>query len=411
MAQRGALETVRRMDISKETGGVRGSATGYLNVSAYENVTVMAEQENLPDAGPLDSNKDPRPSQPGPKTCGLNFSFKLTEDTYAQYGALFEAALGSEVAASSLTANLGGTQNATTGTISAGTPSPWVKVTYDSGVPDYLPVQAYNATTITYAIQSRIGARAVTDIQNPSECSGGCFQQEEAADLISLRAEVDRASEPDALSYLLQGMVPTRLALNMPLNERATFEVELMGCDWSGPSYSTSNVGDMPDWSDEFNGWNVELSIYDPSTPAAFSNEGLVAIENLNLAPTWTPNERAIGRTSTGTVPGPAVNGVRQGVHFSEDLLITFDTIDTDWFTRRGAGTVIGIAIVIYNKAAGATPDKAFCVNLPACVVNALPVETPVNGVMGHQAPLKVRKSTVIASAHRSKCAVAFFNS
>jgi len=283
-------------------------------------------------------------------------------------------------------------------------------VTYDSGVPDYLPVQAYNATTITSAIQSRIGARAVTDIQNPSECSGGCFQQEEAADLISLRAEVDRASEPDALSYLLQGMVPTRLALNMPLNERATFEVELMGCDWSGPSYSTSNVGDMPDWSDEFNGWNVELSIYDPSTPAAHSNEGLVAIENLNLAPTWTPNERAIGRTSSGTVPGSAVNGWRQGVHFSEDLLITFDIIDTDWFTRRGAGTVIGIAIVIYNKAAGATPDKAFCINLPACVVNALPVETPVNGVMGHQAPLKVRKSTVIASAHRSKCAVAFFN-
>jgi hypothetical protein len=98
-------------------------------------------------------------------------------------------------------------------------------------------------------------------------------------------------------------------------------------------------------------------------------------------------------------------------VHFPEDLLITFDTMDTDWFTKRGAGTVIGIAIVIYNKAAGGTSDKAVCINLPACVVNALPVETPVNGVMGHQVPLKVRKSTVIASAHRSKVAVAFFNS
>jgi hypothetical protein len=412
MAQRGALTEVRRFAYSPETGGVRGATGTFVTPTAYSDLNAVAIQEELVDGRQLGSVKSEFASHLGGKSATLGFSMKLTENSVTHCGQLIKAALGKQYSQTALTLDTGSTNAITK--ISAGVPDPIIKITYNTGRPDYLPVKTYDATDITHAILSRKGARTVAGVFNAKETStpaGACYAKDHTADYLSFHAEVDQGSEPDSNSWQLQGLVPSKLELAFQTQDRVGFDVEMTGVDWSGPAATHANVTDQGSFTKEFLGYVWYCNIQDLGTPAAAVQSPVVAIAGLNLAPTWIPNTYSAGRAANSTIPGSNVNGWKQGVHFTQDLEITLDTIDQDWDTARQSKTKYQLLLTGYAGQPGDADTNVIVIWFPEVVLNGKPEEVDVNGIVGYKLRFKVQHSLDITAAHQTSCVVAFFNS
>lgn len=412
MAQRGASVEIKRFAFIAEVGGVRGTNGTVTNPTAYSGVSWAPMNQMLTDGRQLGSRKSVFENHIGRKDCEFSFSMKLTENTMAGYGPIFAAALGKTWANVALTLNAG-VNTASTGTISAGVPDPIVKVEYNSGLPDYLPVKSYTGTTITWAITSRIGARTATAYKNALACAGNCYQQDPTADYASFKIECDQGSEPNDMSYQLQGMVPTVLELDLPLQDRAGFNVTMKGCDFDDTgAATTANVIEHTTFAEEFLGWVWDVNIQDLTTPVGATQQPLVALSGCNLAPTWIENVYAAGRAAAAVVQGSPVSGWKQGVHFTQDLVITVDVTVPAWLTAFKAGTKYQIFLTGYSGNPSAAPNaRVLCLWFPECILNTRPAEVDVNGIVAHQLSFCVKESLDVIAGLRSHCAVAFFNS
>jgi hypothetical protein len=408
MAQRGALVAVKRWAYGEEAS-LAATPAAWIDPHAYSDTVVTADYVMNVDGRQLGARKKNSRSHKGPKVTKFATKMRITEDSNTILGPFIKAALGLQVADSPLVINAGGTNNVTTGTLTSGTPDPVVKITYDSGVPDYLPVKTYNATTITWAIQTRIAARTVSSYKNANQCTGDCYQQDPTANFVSFSIQADQGSEPDAESYLLQGLVPMKLELELPLQDRAGFMLEMEGSDWDGPSYAETDIEEQPAFSEEFLGYAWDVHIQSLGSPAAPTQQPLVSISGLNLAPTWIKQAYAKGRTSTGTVPGSDIAGWRQGQHFTQPLVITLDIQDTDWVTAFEAETKYLIHMVGYSGDPSDAATKVMTITFFEAYLDKKPEPTDVNGVVGHALTFLISEST--DTTHQTQCAVAFFNS
>jgi len=408
MAQRGTKSDIKRFAYAPESGGVRGSASGWVKPGAFQNLSKNLSTESLEDQRQLTSRKAKFASHIGEKTAEISLSFMLNENIVSDYDDFFECALGTKAANTALAINSGGTNSATVGAISSGVPDPIVKVTYNTGAPDYLPVKTYTGSVITWGIQSNIGARTAASYKNAAQCTGACYYETPGADIISLAAEVDADQEPGSLGWSVQGLVPSSLALNYDLAGRCGFDATLTGVDWA--QGSVSNTGSPTNTPTSFFlGWNWDVSIQSLSSPAALTKQPVVAVSGVELAPEWIPNTYAAGRTSTGTVPGSSKNGWKRGVSFNAPIQITLDTQAASWITDRFSKTAFSLFLTGYDGAPSSSSARAVCIWFPEVVLTAQPEPTDINGIEGVQLSFQVQESSLTTLQH--KCSVAFFNS
>lgn len=410
MAQRGALTSVKRFAFGEEDA-LGGTVSVWLDPNAYSDCAYVADYEMLPDQRQRGTRKANHRSHKGQKITQFNFNFKLTEDTDSIYGVLFKAALGTLNANANLAINSGGTNNATTGTISSGVPDPAVKIEYDSGAPDYLPVKTYNGTTITWAIQNRKASRTISAYKNSTQCSGHSYQQSPSANLVSLGLQCDQGSEPNSESYRMYGLVPQTLELQYSPTDRAGFAVAMEGTDWEGPSFSETDIEEQPAFNEEFVGWAWDVHIQSLASPSAPVQVPIVAISGLNLCPSWLKNLAAKGRTSSGTIPGSAISNFKQSIHFEAPVVLTIDIQDTAWVTGFEAETPYCVHLVGYSgDPSDSAGTKVITITFFRAILDKKPVPTDVSGgIVGYQLPFIIEESS--DTTHQTACAVCFFNS
>ncbi len=409
MPQSGALTSVKRF-VYGEEDGIGGVVSVWIVPSAYQDLAAVADYTQLPDNRQLGRRKAKKHAHKGPKITQFSVNFKLTEDTDALYGPWFKAALGKRNANANLAANLAGTNNASGGAISSGVPDPVIKVEYSTGAPDYLPVKTRNGAGFVFAIQSRIGARTVTAYKNTTQCGGHSYQQDPTASTVYLAVQLDQGDEPDAESYLLQGLTPRQLELQFATGDRVGFALAADGSDWDGPSYDATEVEDPPEFDEEFLGyvWDVHLQAMNP--PSAPVQLRLISITGVNLTPSWIRNTYAKGRTPSGAVPGSDISGFRQNTHFDAPLVLTVDTQDTAWVDDFEEETELCLHLVGYSGDPGdAAGVHVITITYFQVVIDKKPTPTDTNGQLGYQLACFVEESLDMTDP--TQCSVNFFNS
>lgn len=410
MAQRGALDGVRRIAIAEESGGVRGTPGTWRNPSNYQGLSVALTEGEIPNERQLNSRKETFASFAGERGGTVAFQAMLSENTFGDLGPVFKAALGGERAASSLAINAGGTNNATGGAFSSGTPDPIIKVEYNTGAPDILPVKTVSGGAFVYAIKSAIASRTVTAYKNASQCAGGCFFEDPAADLITHALELDNGAEPDAIAYSVQGAIVEDLSLAFDVGARTGLSVGFRVADWTDAD-TVSNTADPAEPSDLFAGWTADLALQSLSTPDFFVALPLVSLSGVQFAPEWIDQRAAKGRTSSGATPGSAITGYKQGVHFAEPIGIGIDIQARARLASRRTGEKFTAFLRLFSGVPGAVGTRCVAVWFPELVLTSTPSETVVNGVIGQTLSLKVQESSGLTASLKTKCAVAFFNS
>jgi hypothetical protein len=411
MPQEGAIASVRRF-VYGEEAGLAGVVSVWIVPNAYQDLAAVADYTQLPDNRQLGKRKAKKHSHKGPKITTFSVNFKLTEDTDAMWGPWFEAALGKVNANANLAINGAGTNTASVGTILSGVPDPVVKTEYNSGPPDYLPVKIYDGTTITWAIQNRKGARTITAYKNTTQCGGHSYQQDPTASLLSFSVQIDQGDEPNAESYLLQGLVPRQLELQFATGDRVGFALAADGSDWDGPHYDAAEIDDPEEFGEEFIGtvWDVHLQPLD--TPSAPVQLRLITITGVNLTPSWIRRTFAKGRTATGTVPGSDIGNWRQNTHFDAPLVLTVDPQDTDpdWVDDYEEGTELCLHLVGYSGDPGDTAGPhVITITFAQVVIDKKPTQVDTNGVLSYQIVCFVEES--LDTTHQTQCSVNFFNS
>lgn len=408
-AQRGAMAEVKRFNIAPQSGGIRSAAGTFLNPSGYADLELTPTQAVLKDGRQLNSRKSKHKSFLGEKAIDFSCSAKLHENTCVQYGTIFEGALGKKWANTTLAINSGGTNSVTVGTISSGVPDPIVKIEYTTGLPDYVPVKTYDATTITWGIQTRKAARTVSAYYNATDRDGECYSQDPAAPTIYFYIEADQGAEPNDLSWTASGFVPTVLELTLPLQDRAGIAITMTGTDFDDSgSASTPDIIEQTDFDEEFLGYVWDVNIQSLGTPAAPTQQPLVAITGCNFAPTWVKNMYSAGRAASAAIPGSAAQGWKQGVHFDAPLVITLDVQNTAWLAALQARTKYQIFLTGYSGQPDDAPSTSvMCVLFREATLEVI-ASVDTNGIMGHQLTFTIHES--LDSTHRSQCDVAFFN-
>lgn len=385
----GALTRIQRVAIGKEAT-IYTTPASFTKPRGIEATSMTAGREALADNRQLTSRKGQHAAHVGQKSFAFGMTIPMHDDIVADMGDVLEGALGSKVAASSLTFVSG---NQSSITISAGTFDPLIIISLSDGSKHVRPVKSVAANVATLAIQlPALGGRTVTGVANAL----ACYKHDPSADIFTFQIQTDRDQEPDQVPYVGKGCAPLSVGLSLDLTQRLGLSFSFEGGDWE--QAVGADLGD-PDGAltGQYLGYACEVFVQDIGTPAAGTQLDAQTV-GLDLAPQTIGRRATRINTSDLNVPGSALVGWKRGLQFPNQVTLTLTKADTTWIAERDARSPFGMLLVFSKGTPGSVPGlEKIGVFLPRVVLDSEPTLTDIDGIEGQQLAFRVEEEALAA--------------
>ena len=385
----GALTRIQRVAIGKEAT-IYTTPVAFTKPRGIEGTSMTAGREALADNRQLTSRKAQHAAHVGQKSFAFGMTIPMHDDIVADMGDVLEGALGSKVAASSLTFVSG---NQSSITISAGTFDPLIIISLSDGSKHVRPVKSVAANVATLAIQlPALGGRTVTGVAN----AVAAYKHDPSADISTFQIQSDRDQEPDQVPYVGKGCAPLSVGLSLDLTQRLGLSFSFEGGDWD--QTVGGDLGD-PDGAlvGQYLGYACEVYIQDIGTPSAGTQLDAQTV-GLDFAPQTIARRATRINTSDLTVPGSALVGWKRGLQFPNAVTLTLTKADSTWIAERDARTPFGMLLVFSKGTPGSTPGlEKIGVFLPRVALDSEPTLTDIDGIEGQQLAFRVEEEALAA--------------
>ena len=395
MAARGARVTKRRISIMRETTLGTGDTGTIKHISAIQEEALAPLQETYDDQSQANDRNYQLPPWLGNKSNTLGFKVPYHKNLIVNLADVFESTFGTIRGSTNLT---GVAYTTVSFTYSAGTPHDWV-IFEDAGgrlIPrPVVRVIAGSPSTAHLGFALPTGYTP-TSVKNPNQygaTTGKCLAENPNAAFLSLQSQIDRPGEPDVVNYVLKGMVPNLLRLQMQQGQRRMVEAGFMGTDWT--QETGANLADAAKPVKQ--GASLRTECYILSDFASLGADPVatpIISYNINVAPEWLKLDSSVGRAGSDedVIPASSVIEWRKGrslVEGTMEIVTRFSS--TDWEAARAAETDLDIAIIDYiGNPAGAFSGDMVCHFYPKARIKE--ITTPGNnGVDGNRLLLHLR--------------------
>lgn len=386
----GAMTRIQRVAIGKEAS-LYATPVAFTKPRGIEGTSMTAAREALADNRQLTSRKAQHAAHIGQKSFAFGMTIPMHDNIVDDIGDVFEGALGSKVAASSLVF-VSGTQS--TITISSGVFDPMIIITLSDGSRHVRPVKSVAGGTVaTLAIQlPALGGRTVTAASNALHC----YKHDPSADILSFQIQSDRDQETDQVPFVGKGCAPLSVGLTLDLTQRLGFAMSFEGGDWAQAVGGDLGDPDGP-LSGQYLGYACEVYVQDITAPSAGVQLEAQTVA-LDLAPQTIGRRATRINTSVDDVPGSSLVGWKRGLQFPEPVTMTLTLADAQYIADRDARVPFGM-LLVFSKG---TPDSAaslerMAVFLPRVVLDAEPTLTDIDGIEGMQLSFRVEEEALSA--------------
>jgi hypothetical protein len=358
-------------------------------------------REEVPDESHLNSFGDPNPPDPGNQTFSFSFSHDLHSGSQALLDDILDAVLGETDAGGALTAGGGGTNDTSHVAIASGTPSAITRGTLDNGTKVILFGRRLNSGTLDLDITLPTG-RTVSDIDNPSELDGACYDYLLGDEAPTFGLKFDQSGRTGQIVYTALGAAFTGMSLVYEEGQRLALAFEGMAAEWDKATGADGDISDPARATDYFLSRMADIWLVaqggNPTIGDALNDALKVKKLSFQFGSAVTPERWSQGLNGGTSLPGSDIGSYAREPHsaFLEVLLKAQDDGWYDVFDDPPANPYKCMAVwypgAPNRQDGGAVPSKRIAAYWPELIPIGQPRRVTDAGQRCHQLQFLVRR-------------------